>query len=116
MSADPLAALLRLLEEEREGLLRGRLAEVAALADRKARLIAALPAPGLAGADVVALTRIRTAAARNQPLLEAAASGLKDALARLAEVRQSAGILATYNPDGARQTVSTGRRRVERRF
>jgi flagellar biosynthesis/type III secretory pathway chaperone len=113
MPADPLAALLRLLDDEREGLLRGRLAEVAAVADRKARLIAALNA----APDPAGLVRVKAAAERNQRLLEAAAAGVKDVRARLAEVRQSAGTLATYTPEGARQTVSTTvRRDVERRL
>jgi flagellar biosynthesis/type III secretory pathway chaperone len=112
MPADPLAALLRLLDDEREGLLRGRLADVAALADRKARLIAAVGA----ATDMTTIGRIRAAAERNQGLLNAAAAGVKDVRARLAEVRQSAGTLATYTPDGAKQTVSTGRREVERRL
>jgi flagellar biosynthesis/type III secretory pathway chaperone len=112
MSADPLAALLRLLDDEREGLLRGRLAEVAALADRKAGLISAIGA----APDTATLGRIRAAAERNQGLLASAAAGVKDVRVRLAEVRQTAGTLATYTPDGAKQTVSTGRREVERRL
>jgi flagellar biosynthesis/type III secretory pathway chaperone len=109
---DPASALERLLDEERALLLSGRLAEVAALADRKAQLLSDLSRSARGAPEY---RNLRTAAQRNIDLLAAAATGLRDARARLAELRRSSGTLATYSPEGARLTVSTGRRAVERR-
>jgi flagellar biosynthesis/type III secretory pathway chaperone len=109
---DPALLLERLLDEERALLLSGRLTEVASLADRKAQLLSDLPGSPRGAPQY---RRLRTAAQRTLDLLAAAAAGLRDARARLTELRQSAGTLATYSPEGARLTVSTGRGGVERR-
>jgi flagellar biosynthesis/type III secretory pathway chaperone len=109
---DPASALARLLDEERDLLLSGRLAEIATLADRKAELLRDLPS-GLS--DTPQYRRLRRAGQRNLELLDAAAAGLRDVRARIAELRQSSGTLATYSPEGARLIVSTDRRGVERR-
>jgi flagellar biosynthesis/type III secretory pathway chaperone len=109
---DPASELERLLAEERAILLSGRLGEIMSVADRKTELLARLAA---SPANLSDWRRLQQTARRNQDLLDAAAAGLRDARARLIEVRQSSVTLSTYSSDGVRRTVPTVREGVERR-
>jgi flagellar biosynthesis/type III secretory pathway chaperone len=98
-----LAALQDVLEAERAALLSGRLQDVIPLAERKLALIGSLQAiPG----NRALPEDVSASAKRNAALLEAAARGIKSALARIEDIK-SAAITTTYDARGARLTITS---------
>ena len=112
MMADPVTRLERLLREERDALLMGKLEALSELADRKDRLAEALAHTG-ARFPPERLRALDGAAEENARLLEAARTGLTAAHERIAAIRAGAP-LETYDAAGIRQRhagqVRPGRR------
>jgi hypothetical protein len=108
---DPVDAFEDLLDRERRMILSGRVADLARLADDKARILRDLG--GLR--DPARLDRLAGLGRRNQALLAAAAQGIRDVRHRLSDIRATAGTLATYSSDGQRQTTATAKTSFERR-
>jgi flagellar biosynthesis/type III secretory pathway chaperone len=112
MSAlDPIDAFEDLLDRERRMILSGRVADLARLAEDKARILRDLG--GLR--DAGRLDRVAGLCRHNHDLLEAAAQGIRDVRDRLSDIRATAGTLATYSSDGKRQTTVTAKTSFERR-
>jgi flagellar biosynthesis/type III secretory pathway chaperone len=111
--SDPIAALGRLLKDERKALLSGDLAALPALIADKERLLDALADVPLPNAP--ALERLRNAAKGNQRLLDAALKGVRTARARLETARSGGPALSTYNARGQAESHGTGQPSVERR-
>lgn len=97
-----IAELEALLEDERELLRRGAIESLARLAQRKAGLLAGLSAQA---PDAAAYTRIRRALERNGRMLAAAGEGLRDAAARLRQLREGEA-LVTYDDCGRKRTLA----------
>lgn len=118
MPAEPIRALLRLLEEERALLLAGDLAGLSRLLPRKEDLLGRLAARGAPGEELVALSG---ALARNRTLLGAALRGLREGRGLGAGSGAGSGAeapgggLVTYDRGGARREAAPPPRRVERR-
>ncbi len=101
---DQLDRAEKYLEEEREILLSGRIAELAGLAERREAVLATLSATKGDGAR---LQRLRDRAKRNGALMSAAAEGVNRAIKRLAELRKAAGPIGSYSATGGRCEIGT---------
>ncbi len=98
-----LGELEDILEKERHLILSARFDDLERLATRKSSLAVRI---GQAGkADIGHVERLRTAAARNDALLQSAAQGLKSALQQLSDAR-SLSDQTTYAADGTRNPIS----------
>jgi hypothetical protein len=64
--------------------------------------------------DALALTRVRSKAARNASALIAAGSGVRSAVRRLAEIRAVQDGFVSYGPAGARDETATPRQLTQR--
>jgi hypothetical protein len=90
-------ALEDLLDLERRLILAGTIGDLARTNRQKTPLLLQL-----AGSpDPKTLARLRTKAARNQELLQAALRGLEAAKTRIARLSLGGAPLRTYGPDGA---------------
>ncbi len=103
--------LLRVLERERAFLRAGDIAGAAGLLERKAELAGTLEREG---ADPDTAARLREAARRNLPLLEAAREGARAAEGAVRAIANGV-TTRTYAPDGYGTDIGSGRRRIERR-
>ncbi|ROU03257.1 hypothetical protein [Histidinibacterium lentulum] len=106
---DAIAALERLLVEERRALLAGDLGAVAALTACKR---AALERLRVAEVPKEALDQIREEAQRVHALLAASLDGIATARARLRDVRQVRSRLTTYDSRGHKADVAADTRHV----
>jgi hypothetical protein len=105
MSERAANAMLALLEEEREVILAGVYDRLPDLGHRKERLFRALlpdrtPQP--------LLERLGRRTSRNQALLTAALSGLREAGQRRSQSARHPGGFLTYGSDGQRAPVAPG--------
>ncbi|MBP7242975.1 hypothetical protein [Amaricoccus sp.] len=103
--------VLRLLDEERRTLLKGPIADLAGLVERREALIAEI----LAQETVIPqgfLTALKARAERNGHLIKAAIAGVKSAAAEVARIDEAQGRLRTYSAAGAQ--VDFARTRVTR--
>jgi len=108
---DAARALLDLLDRERRMILDGDLNDLNRIAIEKERL-----SKGLSGlSDPRIMVDLRAASHRNAALLDAAAAGIRDAIARVREIRTQAGRLSTYTQAGQRQAHVTASSKLERR-
>jgi hypothetical protein len=112
---DPLARLAGLLEEERGQLLAGNSAALFDLARRKAEALAALEALPREAADAAALSALGESARRNEALIGAALRGVAAARTRLAEARETASRLQTYDRSGQRSKLDGSAVSLERK-
>ncbi|MGZ9812575.1 hypothetical protein ACXN5S_19095 [Pseudoroseicyclus sp. H15] len=94
-----------LLSEERQCILAGDFAALSDIGLRKAALFEELRH----SADAAALRRIGTQLKRNQRLLAAAISGVREAERRVGLLHQAESDFSTYSENGTRN--ATGRRR-----
>lgn len=101
--------LSQVLCDEAEALIQGRYDKLKALSEERELLIARLPEDQLGDAE-----HIRTLAARNMRLAEAAARGLAVARDRAEKIVKGAS-LDTYAQDGKRQTYRDNRPKLHRR-
>lgn len=116
-AAGALDELARILAAERERLLRGDWAALAALGARKEACMAALSALGPeawreAGAAAAGIGR---QVGRNQAILAAAIEGLRDAGHRRAMLRSARSGFQSYDSRGARVAAAPAPPRVERK-
>ncbi len=109
---DQLDRAEKYLEEEREILLSGRVAELAGLAERREAVLATLSA---AKGDAARLQRLRDQAMRNGALMNAAAEGVNRAIKRLAELRRAAGPIGSYSATGGRCEIGSVNPKFERK-
>lgn len=112
--SDPVAALERLLEQERAALLSGDLAQLPKFIAGKERLLLLLE-QAAARPDAAALDRLRARAMANQLLLDAALRGVRAARARLETARSGGPALSTYDARGKAESHAPARPGVERR-
>jgi len=113
--SDPVTDLDRLLEAERDALLKGELAQLSDLLDQKTDRIGVLnDAPDLEPPVLEALGgKLR----RNQQLLDGAMEGIRAVAARLAELREVKGRFETYDASGQKRDIlKGGRASVEQRI
>ena len=89
----------RVLNEERDLLRQGRIADLPALAEQKVRLLG-----GLGAAPPPAPDHIRKLAEENARLLHAAGRGIRSALIRI-ETARTAGTTRTYDVHGRVQSL-----------
>ncbi|RYH01578.1 hypothetical protein EU805_13020 [Salipiger sp. IMCC34102] len=109
---DPVADFLDLLNEERALLLEGRSDGLADLAARKESLAATLEASRPTRGDLV---RIAQAMSRSESLLTACRNGLRDAHARLEQVRSVRAGLNHYTRNGTVETIAATGPALEKR-
>ncbi|MCU0906957.1 MAG: flagellar protein FlgN [Rhodobacteraceae bacterium] len=106
--ADPAAALIQLLDEERTALRAGHLRALPDLATRKERLMDAVvrsrPAPQ-------SVRRLQAAAERNAGLLAACAEGIRAAARMVDAVLSEPEPTQTYTADGRAARLSPPRPR-----
>lgn len=100
------AALERLLKDEREMILAGRLDELQEIAPRKADALSQLPDWQLPADKLAALA---AQVNRNQALLDAAIRGMKAARLRIESVIGAAGTLSTYDRSGQKSDLGKAR-------
>jgi hypothetical protein len=106
--------LRALLEEEREVLAAGELERLSDLLERKETLADEIGRDGLEAVAGEA-DALRDMARRNSELLEAARSGLRGAIDRMAECARVSGRLDTYDADGQRRSLGGARHGLHRR-
>lgn len=111
MNSDAVRDLAQVLKRERAALCCGDLHELTAIVASKQALLEQIEGP----ADTPALEELRRQAQRNQALLEAALRGIRAALSRIAEIRQSVRQCDTYTPGGQIRTLRIGGGSTERR-
>lgn len=97
-----LLSLEKLLDEEREKILRGDVVTVSRLAGQKEALLSRLD---MAKEDAGQLSRLRAKADRNKDLLEAAIRGIQKVMQRLEVLRRGQRPLFTYNQSGQSQKL-----------
>lgn len=100
--ADTIRLILEALGAERAALLSADFEALSDNANRKARLIDRLAAEDHPAAEVA---RVSAALAHNTALFAAALAGVRDAMARQAELMAARDGFSTYARDGHRQTV-----------
>lgn len=96
------ASLIGLLEEERTLLLKGDLAGLSGLLDRKQSLIEQLQANPEGD-----LSAVHDKLTRNHALLGSAMEGIRQVSERLEALKRTRLSLATYDRQGHRQTIDT---------
>lgn len=111
MSARAGRQLLALMARERDFLMAGDVANAARLGERKVRLLEKIET---AGADPHQVSSIKSAAARNQLLIEAAERGVKAAHARLRALRDGVGV-NIYSAQGQRQMITKPKTTLQKR-
>lgn len=100
-----------LLDREHAILLAGRIQDLPQLAAYKTRLVDQLSGhSGVAG-----LTRVQRKAQRNARLLHSAGQGIRSVTDRIAALRAGPQPFSTYGANGAKKTVGTSKKTVERR-
>jgi hypothetical protein len=109
--ADRATALAALLDEQAAALRSGRIADLPALAER----LAALVADGPAGLDPATARHLRDRVARNAGLAQAAEKGLRAARRRLAEVARAVQGGRTYDGRGQVADIGAAPGRLTRR-
>ena len=114
MSAEPLARLRDLLEEERRVLGRADLEMLNGILARKEHLVGAIRSHARME-DTAEVRALRDAAARNAELAEAARRGVRAAIERLAERARVARQFDTYDKTGRRRTIAAPSRAAPRR-
>lgn len=110
-SDDAAHVMLDLLERERELLLDGRVAELDRIAPEKERIaqnLQGLRNPGL-------IAKLRHEAQRNAAIIDSAAKGVRAAIGRVQDIRNQAGRLNTYTPEGKRASHQMVSGTLERR-
>jgi len=113
-SADLIAALDTLLEDEREALVNGDLERLQAFMEEKAAIIDRLNS--LPDLEAEQLAPVQTKVRRNQALLGGALDGIRAVADRMAEMRRVRTGLETYDRSGQRTSLSAPPRpRIERR-
>ena len=128
-TADPAAAPLEqllshvetamgLLREERDALMRGAYDRIAAIAERKAEVLALLEAairaaPRTARA-ISALNRLIVQSRRNEMILAAAREGLTQAHRRIAGIARARGGVVAYLEDGSLVSCRPDRRDTDK--
>ncbi|WP_421702004.1 hypothetical protein [Aliiroseovarius sp.] len=109
------AALERLLDQERQLILSGRIEALAQISAEKERLLARL---GQSHGGVHALDHLRQKADRNQQLLMAVARGVRTVSRRLDALKaQQSGRarFSTYDQGGRSAQLTPGKSKFERR-
>ncbi len=109
---DNAADLSRLLDQERNAILKGDFDTLRRLVSEKARLVA-LTAKDRPDGD--SLMRLRQLAARNHTLLDAAAQGIRSVSGGLGGRSAQSPDLETYDNQGRRNTGLEGSGSIERR-
>ncbi|MBL4813632.1 MAG: flagellar protein FlgN [Rhodobacteraceae bacterium] len=105
-----------LLAAERQAILSGAFEELPLLAPRKTELFTQLQNIGqIARGDGQRVRRIGAGLARNQRLLAAAISGVREAARRLDLLQRSENGFLTYDRQGQKAKVGQKRPAVERR-
>lgn len=112
-SQDTAGEIDELLDAERSALLRGDLASVQRLKERKEDLLARL-AEHPAGLSPEVYASLSEKAARNQTLLAGAARGIAAVQERLQEIRNAQAGEASYDANG-RRTAPTRNGSLEKR-
>ncbi|NDW54576.1 hypothetical protein [Aliiroseovarius sp. PrR006] len=105
-------ALLTLLEDERQMILKGDLRDLPSLTEAKAEALSQL---GQSAVTQPQLARLQALAARNQSLLSAAANGIRSARQRLDAIRNRDQGVKTYTRTGAAQVLSREASNFEKR-
>lgn len=105
--------ILLLLSIEREALLDGSYDRLMDIGLRKEVLFAQIGAADLSAGH---LRRIGLGAQRNQRLLDAARGGMAAAAERLDALRTTRAGFQAYGREGQRESVSSARPRIERKF
>ncbi len=109
-----LESLDLLLEQERALLLEGDLEGLGALLPQKEAVVERLLQQGAWSRDAVA--PLEQKLQRNQLLLDGALDGIRTVAARLAALKQVRSALDTYDEQGRRRSVETGKKgTLERR-
>ena len=103
---DPITALDRVLEAEREALLKGELERLSDLLDQKETLIGELN--HAADVDAPELKALDVKLRRNQQLLDGAMEGIRAVAARLAKLREVKGRFETYDSNGQKRDILKG--------
>ncbi len=113
-TADIMAALDALLEEERAALLTGALDRIEDVMQRKAMLIDALAESGVD--DPGSVSALQAKLGRNQVLFDQALAGIRNVAARLSALRRLRKTLETYDQHGRKSTLVTSEdNKLERR-
>ena len=105
-------ALDRLLEQERELILKGRLEALVRLGTEKIRLLEKLPTTQV---DAETLERLRAKADRNQELLGAVIRGIRSVSQRLEALQNTQKELRTYDSGGHSQDLRRTKASFERK-
>lgn len=108
-TAAGVGALEEVLEQERAALLAGDLTQLAAIAESKETLVAALVEPPVPAAEL--LRGLDVKLRRNQLLLNGAMEGIRAVADRVAELRRVEAGFETYGADGQRRSVGQYARR-----
>lgn len=101
-------SILGLLAEERNVILKGPLSTLAELTQKRENLLDSLMEVKAALSEVD-LEPIRIEAAKNQRLLDASMSGVKEANRILADQHHVATTMGTYNDSGKRMEIRKSR-------
>lgn len=105
--ASLVADLDQILEEERRILLSGNLDQMAALVERKERVIDDLA--DAEATDAEALGSLNAKLKRNQALLDQALEGIRAVAKRLSALRRVRRSLDTYDARGEKQAIDMGK-------
>lgn len=102
-----------LLSDERQAILSGSFEALPELGSRKTELFEAL---ARAPRDEPRLRDIAVSLGRNQRLLAAAISGVREAAHRVGALQAAEGGFSTYTESGARAPVGSARTGLEKRY
>lgn len=105
-------ALERLLDQERQLILAGKIEMLSRIGPEKERLLSRL---GQGRAMSPELDRLRRKADRNQQLLEATARGIRNVSRRLAAMKSRKAQLSTYDRGGQMASLNPVKSTIERR-
>lgn len=113
-TADIMAALDALLEEERTALVSGALERIEDVMERKSALIDALAESGVDDAETVSALQAKLG--RNQVLFDQALAGIRTVASRLSALRHLRKTLETYDQHGRKSALMTStENKLERR-
>ena len=100
--------ILTILTEEREVILNGPLSSLGALTEKREKLLDSLLEVKEALSEVD-LAPIRKEASKNQRLLDASMSGVKEAKQMLSDIHHAATTMGTYTNNGKRLEIRKDR-------
>lgn len=111
---DALTELDDLLDAERAALLKGNLQELTNMLTSKESLMSAMV--DFVSMDRPQFERLDAKVRRNQLLLDGALDGIRHVVRRMAHLRETTGVIATYGADGQKKMIGVDEQRsIERR-